>query len=227
MSTRETAASRPLLSAERHDLILSALAGEGKVLASELSARLGVSLDTVRRDLQELAAAGALRRVHGGALPSTPTLRRFADRRGRDTAAKAAIASAAVALVHPGDVVLLGGGTTLLEFARRLPDTLTVVGPDAVEAVREVRADVCVLGVCSLHPVAGLTLLHRDEAQVERAMIEGATRVVTLTGAEKLGSAGPFPVAPLGSITHLVTDASASVDGLAVYRELGIEVVQA
>ena len=42
---------------------------EGKVRAAELSADLGVSLDTVRRDLAELAAAGALRRVHGGALP--------------------------------------------------------------------------------------------------------------------------------------------------------------
>ena len=68
----------------------AASSSEGKVRASELSDDLGVSLDTVRRDLAELAAAGALRRVHGGALPpASPGPTSFKERLPDDVAAKA------------------------------------------------------------------------------------------------------------------------------------------
>ena len=60
------------LGAERRAEILAALRAHGKVRAADLAASLGVSIDTVRRDLDELARAGALRRVHGGALPPGP-----------------------------------------------------------------------------------------------------------------------------------------------------------
>ena len=255
------AAVRELLGEERREAILRRLETEGKVRASELSDDLGVSLDTVRRDLAELAAAGLLRRVHGGALPpSSPGPPSFKERLPEDVAAKASIAAAAVPLVRPGDVVALSGGTTILEFARRLPDDLeatvvatspdiavaladhprltvdvvggrlhpqarTVTGAEAVASLRDVRADVCVLSACSLHPVAGMTLRHREEAAVVRAMVEPAARVVSLTTATKLGSAGPYTVAALDRIDTLVTEAPE--DELGVYRALGIEVVRA
>jgi DeoR/GlpR family transcriptional regulator of sugar metabolism len=255
------ATTRDLLGEERREEIRRRLAAEGKVRAADLGERLGVSADTVRRDLQELAAAGQLRRVHGGALPpASPGPPGFKERLPEASASKAAIAGAAVALLRPGDVVALSGGTTILELARRLPDDLeatvvttspdiaaaladhprltvdvaggrlhpqsrTVTGPDAVEFVRGVRADVCVLSACSLHPVAGMTLRHREEAQVVRAMVRGAGRVVSLTTAAKLGSAAPYPVAELRRIDTLVTDApDAELDA---YREAGIEVLRA
>ena len=80
---------RELLGEERREVILRRLNTEGKVRASELSDDLGVSLDTVRRDLAELAAAGALRRVHGGALPpASPGPMGFKERLPDDVAAK-------------------------------------------------------------------------------------------------------------------------------------------
>jgi len=253
------ALQRELLGEERRELILRWLASEGKVLASDLSSRLGVSLDTVRRDLHELAAAGALRRVHGGALPPSPGPARFVERRADDADAKSAIAAAAVRLVEDGQVIALSGGTTILEFARRLPDDLaatviatspdiavaladhprlvvdviggrlhrdarTVTGPEAVDALRRVRPDVCVLSACSLHPAAGMTLRHREEALVVREMVGASARVLSLTTAPKLGSAGPYPVAALDRIDTLVTDAPEAE--VLLYRELGIEVVQ-
>ena len=252
--------STPTLAAERREAILAALAAEGRVLATELAERLDVSLDTVRRDLQELAAGGALRRVRGGALPAPTVPPRFDDRRQRRTAVKQAIGEAAAKLIGPCDLVAVSGGTTVLAFAQRLsadlcatvvtdspdvalavagrerlevvlaggrvhPETRTVVGSEAVAALRDVRPDVCVLGVCSLHPVAGLTLLHREEAQVVAAMIDGATRTIALADAEKLGTAGPFRVAPLDAIDVLVSDAPN--EDLDLYRDLGVEVIRA
>ena len=254
-----TAPTRELLGEERRELVLRWLAQEGKVRATALAQRLGVSMDTVRRDLAELADAGLLRRVHGGALPpASPGPGSFLERLPEDVAAKAAVARAAVGLVAPGEVVALSGGTTVLEFARALPDDLdatvlatspdiavalaghpsltvdvvggrlhpqarTVVGAEAVEQLRAVRPDVCVLTACSLHPSAGLTLRHREEAAVVRAMVEGAGRVVSLATASKLGTVGPYRVAEAARIDLIVTDASEAE--VAPYRELGIDVV--
>ena len=251
--------ARELLGEERRELIVRWLGTEGKVRASDLALRLRVSLDTVRRDLQELADAGALRRVHGGALPpASPGPDSFVERLPEDVAAKTAVAQAAIGLVRSGDVVALSGGTTTLEFARRLPDDLeatvivtnphiavaladhpgltvdlvggrlhptarTVIGPEAVDALRLVRPDVCLLSACSLHPRVGMTLRQREEALVVRAMVEGAGRLVGLTTAAKLGSAGPYPVAEIDRIDTLVTDAPD--EDVQVYRDLGIEVI--
>ncbi len=62
-----------MLTAERRQFILEALRRDGKVLSSQLSDALRVSEDTIRRDLREMADAGLLQRVHGGALPKSPT----------------------------------------------------------------------------------------------------------------------------------------------------------
>src|SRR3954453_3556977 len=113
-----------MLAPERRDTILQLLGEEGRLVASDLAPRLRVSLDTIRRDLDDLATTGALRRVHGGALPMSTSPRRFVDRRERDSDAKRAIAEVAAGLVEPHSVALLGGGTTVLELARCLPDGL-------------------------------------------------------------------------------------------------------
>ena len=75
-----------MLTAERRRSIIQTLQREGKVLASELSKELNVSEDTIRRDLRELAAAGVLQRVHGGALPHSPTTASFTVRQQQASA---------------------------------------------------------------------------------------------------------------------------------------------
>src|SRR3954449_10120506 len=105
------AVMRELLGAERREVILRRLQTDGKVRAARLSEELGVSLDTVRRDLAELAAAGLVRRGHGGALPpASPGPSSFKERLPDDVDAKGAIAAAAVALIRPGDVVAVSAG---------------------------------------------------------------------------------------------------------------------
>jgi DeoR/GlpR family transcriptional regulator of sugar metabolism len=69
-----------MLTAERRRSIVQTLQRDGKVLASELSKAMNVSEDTIRRDLRELAAADMLLRVHGGALPFSPSTASFTER---------------------------------------------------------------------------------------------------------------------------------------------------
>ncbi|HEU4656216.1 MAG TPA: DeoR/GlpR family DNA-binding transcription regulator [Capillimicrobium sp.] len=113
-----------MLTDERHAEILARLNASGRVLAAELSAELGCSPDTIRRDLRELDEAGLLRRVHGGALPRHPATPAFAARARRASAAKATIARRAAERVTNGQVVVLDGGTTTLEVARALREDL-------------------------------------------------------------------------------------------------------
>lgn len=249
-----------MLTSERRRFILERLHRDGKVVASELSRSLGVSLDTVRRDLRELDDEGSLQRVHGGALPKSRTPLLYAARERIAPEAKGAIARAAARLVQDGQVVFLDSGTTAAQVARHLApglrasfvtpspivaavlaehggvevalvggtldkETLSVIGSDAVDAIRRVRADLCLLGVCCLHPEFGVSVVHRDEAAVKRAMVEGAAEVVALASAEKLGTMEHHAVASLVEITHLVTEADAPEALLAPYRAAGISVL--
>jgi DeoR/GlpR family transcriptional regulator of sugar metabolism len=249
-----------MLSEERRQRILDTLDRDGKVVAAELSGALAVSQDTVRRDLRELADAGLLRRVHGGALPAAVGARPYTARLEQSPDAKAAIARATSRLFRSGQVILLDSGTTTLEVARRLPhdldatvitnsppiavtladhpsvhvsvlggmlvkDAQALVGAATVEALRSVRADVLVLGVCSLHPEIGITVLDLEESYVKRAMIANAAEVVAVSSADKLGSAGPYVIAPLDELTYLVTEESAPADQLDAFRAAGVEVV--
>jgi DeoR/GlpR family transcriptional regulator of sugar metabolism len=138
-----------VFSADRHAEILAALDASGRVVSTDVAERLGVSIDTVRRDLAELEALGALKRVHGGAIRPGP--RRFAERLVSEDASKAAVAELAAGLVAPHSLVVLAGGTTVVALARRLPNDLeaTVVtsSPDVAVALRDHPAvDVDLLG---------------------------------------------------------------------------------
>jgi len=113
-----------MLTAERRRSIVQTLQREGRVEASELSKTFHVSEDTIRRDLRELAAAGELLRVHGGALPRSPVGVSFTVRQQQAPEAKATIAQAAIKLIRQDQVIILDGGTTPLQVAQHLPPGL-------------------------------------------------------------------------------------------------------
>src|SRR5438067_478746 len=115
-----------MLAGERKRQILEQIGKDGRVVASELSQRFGVSEDTIRRDLREMSAEGLLHRVHGGALPlpQAPIPAAYAARAEQATAAKTAIGRAAAALVRDGQVITIDGGTTPLEVAEHFPPEL-------------------------------------------------------------------------------------------------------
>jgi DeoR/GlpR family transcriptional regulator of sugar metabolism len=140
-----------VLTRQRKQHILSVLKETGQVIAKELSQELNLSEDTIRRDLRELAAEGMLQRVHGGALPSSPAVHDFAFRLNVATDEKRMIGRTAAAMVKPGQVVILDGGTTAIQIARHFPPELkaTVVthSPSiAVELVSHPNIEVILIG---------------------------------------------------------------------------------
>lgn len=126
-----------MLTAQRRELLLDRLQRDGRLVAREIAAELGVSEDMIRRDLRELAAAGLVQRVYGGALPVSPAIADYASRASVSPAGKQRVAAAAAALVTPGSVVAIDGGTTALAVVDALPRDLraTVVTHSPTVAV--------------------------------------------------------------------------------------------
>jgi DeoR/GlpR family transcriptional regulator of sugar metabolism len=140
-----------MLAAERRDHLLHLLATEGKIVAKDVAAQLGLSEDSVRRDLRELAAAGLCQRVYGGALPASPAVADYAARGRLAPESKQKVATAAARQIRPDSTVILDGGTTALAVARALPPALacTVITHSptiATALVEHPTAEVFLLG---------------------------------------------------------------------------------
>ncbi len=90
----------------------------------ELARQLGVSVSTVRRDLNILEAGGAVKRTHGGARLLNPKSDEFAFT-ARDThelAEKEIIGKVVAGLIRPGQTVIMDAGTTVYHVAKQLQD---------------------------------------------------------------------------------------------------------
>lgn len=105
----------------RQPEILEIARREGKVTVEGLAERFGVTLQTIRRDLTELAEAGRLERVHGGAIPPSGTSNiGYEDRRSLNAEAKSAIARACVKAIPEDVSVFLNIGTSTEAVAGEL-----------------------------------------------------------------------------------------------------------
>lgn len=140
-----------MLSAERMERIRRELATHGSVLAGEQAVRFGVSEDTVRRDLRELARAGLCRRVYGGAIAAAPETGPLAVRLDQEGEAKTLLAEAAVRLVRPGQTIFIDSSSTNVAIARALPADLELTvatnAPSVAAALEgHVRVRLIVLG---------------------------------------------------------------------------------
>lgn len=109
-----------MLQEERHQIIINRINQRHKVTTKELCKLLKVSVDTVRRDLQELENSGKLVKVHGGAVSASFQLP-FQQPEVYAKDKKEAIAKKAVQLIKDGQTILTGGGTIMLELAMMIP----------------------------------------------------------------------------------------------------------
>lgn len=139
-----------MLKKERHDLIMRQINLHNRVLTSDLVQLLNVSEDTIRRDLQELSDDNFLYKVHGGAL-SKSYHSSFDDSTVYAKEAKIVIAKKTISLIKDGMVILTGGGTTIIELVKQLPENLqatffTISPLVAVELSKYPRAEVILIG---------------------------------------------------------------------------------
>ena len=177
-----------MLSEQRHQAIAASLRRQGTVTVAALSAELEVSAATVRRDLDVLAEAGALRRVRGGATAMRGSvrpeadLRPFAEVAGTATAAKQAIAARACAQIEEGEVIALDIGTTVAAMCPLLAERSLTVVTASLAVVRALAAapeiDIVVLGGL-LRPnydslVGTLTESALGQVRVDRAFLGAA-----------------------------------------------------
>jgi DeoR/GlpR family transcriptional regulator of sugar metabolism len=137
-----------MLKEERQAHIIKQINLHNKVLSSDLSIQLDVSEDTIRRDLNELSESGKILKVHGGAL-SKSFHYPFQQIDAKD--AKKEIARKTLGLIQNGMILLASGGTTMIELARMIPDSLnctffTVSPLVALELAERPNIDVILLG---------------------------------------------------------------------------------
>src|SRR5580658_10721881 len=103
---------------KRKQSILQTLTDTGEAEIKQMAASLKVSEITIRRDLNQLAADGLLRRTHGGAMkvaPPNPSFP-FANKAAINIKAKEAIARRAAAGINDGDIIFLDCGSTVFHL---------------------------------------------------------------------------------------------------------------
>ena len=146
---------------QRRDLICRQTLATGGVTVSNLQEQLSVSAMTIWRDLGALEKAGAVKRVHGGAVPIDEEAGpepRFAVKAAQFASAKGRIAAYAVKKhIKPGMVLALEGGTTVAAIMKFLPkDARLTVLTNSMEVVRQSSEGISLL--CSggiYRPVSG------------------------------------------------------------------------
>jgi DeoR/GlpR family transcriptional regulator of sugar metabolism len=127
----------------RHQRILDALVSSPTLRMNELSEALGVSAETVRRDLKELDLRGLVSRTYGGAVRAFMGEPAIAERRRLMIREREAIAATVSALIRPGEVLLIGAGATTFHVAQRIARDhfgLTVV-THAIDVITAVGAN--------------------------------------------------------------------------------------
>jgi DeoR/GlpR family transcriptional regulator of sugar metabolism len=117
MVQRETV---PLLADMRRQHILARVASLGSISNAQAAEEFGVSVLTIRRDVEMLARQGLVARIHGGVRSVTDSNLHYDERAKHRLSAKQQIGQQAASLVKEGETVYLDAGTTTLEVAYAL-----------------------------------------------------------------------------------------------------------
>jgi DeoR/GlpR family transcriptional regulator of sugar metabolism len=156
--------------------------------------------------------------------------------------------------------ILTGGGTTVIEMARALPQDLQAtfisgsipalfeyanhpdieviaigdkvsknskitVGSEAIFKIRELKVDLCFMGINAINLSTGVSDNDWDIVQVKKAMVDSAQRLVCLTISEKINSRQPIQICDIKKIDTLITELPPDDPVLEPYVRAGITVI--
>ncbi|MEL7530613.1 MAG: DeoR/GlpR family DNA-binding transcription regulator [Bacteroidota bacterium] len=119
---------------------------------------------------------------------------------------------------HPKiEIIFIGG--KLLKTAQ------VTVGPEVIETVKSIRADLCVLGTRSIHHQLGITEIDWDETKVKRAMMESSAELISLVIKEKIDTVQPYIIGESKNVDILVSSLDRHDPIMKPYSALGIEII--
>lgn len=237
----------------RRNQILEMMQTNPEVRVDELAQRLGVSLITVRRDLQFLEDQKALRRVYGGAIASP-------DAANEVKLYRKLIARYAATLVSSNDnlfintsrnalqmleyiqcsnvtVITNNGKAIICNYAPGVNVVLTggelrhpkdaMVGDFALRNLNLIYANKAFMGCAGISAENGITTEIFNEVSMNSLMIEHATQgVYVLADHTKIGRNSSFISGPIEKVKVLITDEKAPDEALELIRERGVTVYQ-
>jgi DeoR family transcriptional regulator, fructose operon transcriptional repressor len=136
---------------ERKQLIIRQVSIHTRLMFADLVKLIDVSEDTIRRDVNELADEGLVIRIKGGVMTAAYAVGQHT--KTYSHADKVIIADKALSLLREGMIVLTGGGTSVREFIKRIPDNLratfmTVSPLSAVELLDKPQIKTIMIGGC-------------------------------------------------------------------------------
>lgn len=212
----------------RRDLVeLSDLGQIIKVHGGALSVSFHTSLQPTRvylQDKKKVVAEKAVRMIREGMFVLTTggtTIIEMAKMLPPDLKATFITGSLHAAMEyiqHPHiDVILIGD--------RLSRNSRITVGGEAIEKIKEIKADICFLGINAIDAELGISDNDWDVVQVKKAMISSSSKVVAVTVADKINTVQKLKVCDIDKIDVLVTDVHPENPLLEVYHRKGLQVL--
>lgn len=119
---------------------------------------------------------------------------------------------------HPTAEVIFAGG-------RLNKAAYTTMGLETLNTFRNIRADICFFGICSIHPSLGVTTKNFEEAQIKAAMIEMSKCTIALATYEKINKADAYFISPVTAIDTIITNKSPDHTDLSAFDQAGVHLL--
>ncbi|MCG8308350.1 MAG: DeoR/GlpR family DNA-binding transcription regulator [Cytophagales bacterium] len=122
-------------------------------------------------------------------------------------------------LCENGDIdgVLLGGSI--------LSKGHSTIGYHSIQALHEIHADLCIMGITSIDSQYGLTEAHREETMIKKEMIKSSNKVASLVISQKLMTRQPYSVCNIDSLDYLITELDPDHQSLRPFKEKGVKII--
>lgn len=247
----------------RQARILELAQKEGRVSVESIAGELGLTPQTIRKDLNDLSTQKLLNRVHGGAVIASGVDNiGYPARRILSETEKLAIGRVAATLIPDNSSLFINIGTTTEAVAAALVGRhnlliitnnlnvvdlvdgepgievivvggqvrsadRAVVGPFAVDFIRNFKVDFAVVGASAIDEDGTLLDFDMNEVQVSQTIIESARSVILVADSSKVGRSAPVRIGHIGEVDHFVTDRFSHAALAEVCSEANVHVIDA
>ena len=234
-----------MLAEQRYQKIINLMQTDGSVKVADLKKKMGVSPETVRRDLENMEAQGLIRRTRGGAfladkeeMPGERTIQyqNFSARERENLESKVEIAEFAVRFIKEGQSIALDSGTTAYELADAKGITLIATGgvyrPEEMAFVSDIAGmifsklsiNTFFLTTCGISVDRGITYQRMDEIIVQEKMMEASDQTIVIADSTKLGVNSLVKMCDIDRVGMIITDSEASKEQIRPFEQAGISV---